>query len=62
MTRKVRVASVDRHLAELIPLFGGGGHHHIPIIDAGGRLVGVIAPSDVVAALCRLPSSVQTAP
>jgi CBS domain-containing membrane protein len=51
MTRKVRVASVDRHLVELIPLFGGGGHHHIPIIDGGGRLVGVITPSDVVAAL-----------
>jgi CBS domain-containing membrane protein len=54
MTRKVRVASVDRHLVELIPLFGGGGHHHIPIIDGGGRLVGVIAPSDVVAALSEL--------
>jgi CBS domain-containing membrane protein len=53
MTREVRVASVDRHLVELIPLFGDGGHHHIPIIDGGGRLVGVIAPSDVVAALCR---------
>jgi len=55
MTRKVRVASVDRHLAELIPLFGSTGHHHIPIVDAGGRLVGIITQSDVVAALCRPP-------
>lgn len=53
MTRKVRVASVDRHLAELIPLFGSSGHHHIPIVDVGGRLVGIITQSDVVAALCR---------
>ena len=53
MTRKVRVASLDRHLAELIPLFGSSGHHHLPIVDAGGRLVGIITQSDVVAALCR---------
>ena len=40
MTRKVRVARIDRHLVELIPLFGGSGHHHMPVVDADGRLVG----------------------
>jgi len=53
MSRKVRVASSDRHLVELVPLFGSSGHHHIPIVDAGGRLVGIVTQSDVVAALCR---------
>ncbi|HEY6087904.1 MAG TPA: HPP family protein [Burkholderiaceae bacterium] len=53
MTRKVRVASVDRHLVDLIPLFGSSGHHHVPIVDAGGHLVGIITQSDVVAALCQ---------
>lgn len=53
MTRKVRVANVDRHLAELIPLFGSTGHHHIPIVDVAGRLVGIVTQSDVVAALYR---------
>lgn len=53
MTRQVRVASVDRHLAELIPLFGGSGHHHIPIVGDGDRLVGIVTQSDVVAALAR---------
>lgn len=53
MTRKVRVASADSHLAELIPLFGSSGHHHLPIVDAAGRLVGIVTQSDVVAALCR---------
>ncbi len=53
MTRKVRVASVGRHLAELIPLFGSTGHHHIPIVDTAGRLVGIVTQSDVVAALSR---------
>ena len=58
MTRQVRVAGVDRHLVELIPLFGGTGHHHIPVVDDGSRLVGIITQSDVVAALCRPAASV----
>jgi len=53
MTRQVRVASAERHLSELIPLFGSTGHHHIPIVGDGGRLVGIITQSDVVAALCE---------
>lgn len=53
MTRQVRVASAERHVAELMPLFAEGGHHHIPIIDAAGRLVGMITQSDFVRALYR---------
>jgi CBS domain-containing membrane protein len=53
MTRQVRVASVYRHLVELIPLFGSTGHHHIPIVDGQERLVGIVTQSDVVAALVR---------
>lgn len=53
MTRRVRVASVNRHLAELVPLFGSTGHHHIPIVDADDRLVGIVTQSDVVAALSQ---------
>lgn len=41
-------------IGTLIPLFAGSGHHHLPIVDAGGRLVGVLTQSDVVATLCRL--------
>jgi CBS domain-containing membrane protein len=53
MVRQVRVASADRPLSELVPLFADTGHHHIPIIDGEKRLVGIITQSDVVAALCR---------
>jgi len=53
MTRRVRVASADRPISELVPLFAATGHHHIPIIDAERRLVGIITQSDLVAALCR---------
>ena len=51
MARQVRVASSDRHVIELVPLFSEGGHHHIPIIDAERRLVGIITQSDLVRAL-----------
>lgn len=53
MTRNVRVASRHRHLVDLVPLFGSTGHHHIPIIGEGERLVGMITQSDLVAALGR---------
>jgi CBS domain-containing membrane protein len=53
MVRQVRVASAERPISELIPLFADTGHHHIPIIDADRRLVGIITQSDVVAALCH---------
>ena len=53
MTKNVRVTSAHRPLADLVPLFGSTGHHHIPVIGDGERLVGIITQSDVVAALAR---------
>jgi CBS domain-containing membrane protein len=53
MTRQVRVASMDRRLVDLLPLFSSTGHHHIPIIGERERLVGMITQSDLVAALGR---------
>ncbi len=53
MTRRVRVASADRPISELVPVFAATGHHHIPIIDAEQRLVGIVTQSDLVAAVCR---------
>ena len=53
MARTVRVASEHRKLVDLVPLFGSTGHHHIPIIGEGERLVGILTQSDVVAALAE---------
>ena len=53
MSPKVRVASADRSVADLMPIFSEDGHHHIPIIDADNRLVGIITESDFVRALYR---------
>lgn len=59
MTRQVRVAGKQRFLVDLVPLFGGSGHHHIPIIGDDGRLVGIITQSDMVAALFEAPAALQ---
>lgn len=60
MSRQVRVARADRHLAELVPLFGSSGHHHIPIVEDSGRLVGIVTQSDVVAALAESTTAAHT--
>ncbi|VTU16014.1 MULTISPECIES: HPP family protein [unclassified Variovorax] len=54
MTRQVRVASEDRPMAELVPIFSESGHHHIPIIDEARRLRGMVTESDFVRALYRV--------
>lgn len=51
MTTQVRVVSKSRHIVELLPLFSEGGHHHIPVIDEGSHIVGIITQSDLVRAL-----------
>lgn len=53
MTRRVRVASADKSLASLVPLFSDTGHHHIPVVDADRKLVGILTQTDLVRALVR---------
>jgi len=53
MTRTVRVASYDRLLIDLVPVFSENGHRHIPIINEHQRLVGIITQSDLVKTLYR---------
>ncbi len=53
MTAPVRTASVDQHIVELVPLLSDLGLHHIPVVDAERRLVGMVTQSDLVAALYR---------
>ena len=53
MTRAVQVAGAAQHVMDLVPLFSQGGHHHIPIVDEGQRLVGIITQTDLVRALAK---------
>lgn len=51
MTRRVRSAGPEQPIAELVKGFSDGGLHHLPVVDAGGRVVGMVTQSDLVAAL-----------
>ncbi len=53
MTTAVQTVSTDTHIVELVPLLSNQGKHHVPVIDAGGRLAGVLTQSDLIAALYR---------
>ncbi|WP_235971294.1 HPP family protein [Azohydromonas caseinilytica] len=53
MTTGVHTATADTHIVELVPLLSDLGLHHIPIVDAEYRLVGMVTQSDLVAALYR---------
>jgi CBS domain-containing membrane protein len=53
MTEKVITAYEDMHIIGLIPLISESGVHHIPILNAENRLVGVVTQSDFIAALYR---------
>ncbi|MBL8265839.1 MAG: HPP family protein [Steroidobacter sp.] len=53
MCAQVRVASAERSVAELMPIFSEHGHHHIPVIGLDNRLAGIITQSDFVRALYR---------
>jgi CBS domain-containing membrane protein len=62
MTRKVLVASAQRHMIELVPLFSQGGHQQIPIIDKDKRFVGIVSQYDLLRALYQAvkPSTNQS--
>jgi CBS domain-containing membrane protein len=51
MTANVRTASADQPIVSLIPLFADTDLHHMPVVDANQRLVGIVTQSDLVAAL-----------
>lgn len=40
-------------IVELVPIFAQYGHHHIPVLDAAKRLVGMITQADLISGLYR---------
>ncbi len=51
MTADAVVVDCEQRLIDVLPLFVGSGHHHVPVIDGEQRLVGMLTQSDVMAAL-----------
>ena len=53
MQRSVRTVRETTHIVELVPLMADAGLRHVAVVDAQQRLCGIIAQSDLVAALYR---------
>lgn len=51
MTRKVITLPTTAHIVELLPLIVNQGHHHVPIVDADGRFVGMVFQSRLLSTL-----------
>ncbi|WP_460481489.1 HPP family protein [Comamonas humi] len=56
MSHEVTTAQQDTRAVELIAVFSTGSHHHLPVIDAEHRLVGMITQSDLVKVLAKAVS------
>ena len=53
MTTDVRTADETQSIVELVPIFANHGHHHIPVLDASQRLIGIITQLDLISGLYR---------
>ena len=53
MRRDVPTARANANIGELVPLLAGGDLRHVPIVDDTNHLVGIVAQSDLTAALYR---------
>jgi CBS domain-containing membrane protein len=51
MSSPVRTLSDSTPIAELVRMMSDDGLHHVPIVDAGEQLVGIVTQTDLVAAL-----------
>lgn len=55
MTREVDAIDATSSLETLLGLYVNKGHHHIPVVDAQRRIVGIVTTSDLVERLGWLP-------
>ncbi|MGC3028759.1 HPP family protein [Burkholderia sp. DN3021] len=61
MTRDVAFVPETMPITALVPLFTHSGHHHIPVVDASRRLVGIITQTDLVTGLYRQTQMLEAA-
>jgi CBS domain-containing membrane protein len=45
-------------LTEVIPLFTKNGHHHLPVADEDGRVVGMLTQADIMKIMYGHPGGV----
>ncbi len=51
MTTRVQSALPETMIAKLVPPMADMGLHHMPVVDADNRVVGIVTQSDLIAAL-----------
>jgi CBS domain-containing membrane protein len=54
MSKPARTVPADMPLAELVPMLSETGLRHIPVVNAGGKLVGIVTQSDLIAGLTHM--------
>ncbi|WP_175147792.1 HPP family protein [Paraburkholderia ultramafica] len=53
MSTEVCTIKATAPITDLVPMFANHGHHHIPVLDAGGHLIGMITQVDLISGLYR---------
>ncbi|KVN32578.1 HPP family protein [Burkholderia stagnalis] len=61
MSRDVASVPHTLPLTALVPLFAHSGHHHIPVVDASRRLVGIVTQTDLVTGLYQQTQMLEAA-
>lgn len=53
MSTQVRMVEIGTPVVELVRLFAGRGHHHVPVVDRERRLAGIVTQADLISGLYR---------
>lgn len=59
MSTHVRTISGATPIVELLGIFAGRGHHHVPVVDGERRLMGIVTQADLISGLYRQAQPLQ---
>jgi CBS domain-containing membrane protein len=59
MTAPAVTVPESTHIITLIPMFAEHGIHHVPVVDAQGKLAGMVTQSDLMEALYRYRTALK---
>ncbi|RAR66069.1 CBS domain-containing membrane protein [Paraburkholderia unamae] len=62
MTTHVLTVAATTPITELVRIFAGRGHHHVPVVDSERRLAGIITQADLISGLYQQAKTPQRAP
>jgi CBS domain-containing membrane protein len=61
MTTHVLTVAATTPIVELVRIFAGRGHHHVPVVDGERRLAGIITQADLISGLYQQAKTPQRA-